>query len=226
MRRTTKALLSLAPLGLIVSGLLGGCASDPELARLRDANRVLTGRVQELGAQLDECQTTNAALLGSDDQRTSALAQLSAKNNELQSLVNDQQRTIREFESRLAGLDLGGLDPATDSALRRLAAANPSLMTYDPARGMIRFASDLTFDSGSDVVRDSAKSSLRQLAGILNQGAARGYDVQVVGHTDNIPVGNPQTKARFPTNMHLSCARAISVRCWTASGTSPSSLSR
>ena len=44
---------------------------------------------------------------------------------------------------------LKALDPATDQALRDLAAQYPDLVVYDPDRGMIRFTSDLTFGSGS-----------------------------------------------------------------------------
>lgn len=209
--RRMMVLLPAVVLALLGSGL-GGCASDPERERLFEANRVLTARVQELRSELDECQATNQALMGSGDATTQAIARLQSQNSDLQRLVDEQQRTIREFEGRLAGIDVGGLDPVTDSALRRLAAQYPGLMSYDSARGMIRLASDLTFDSGSDVVKDQARASLQQLAGILTGSAASGYDMQVVGHTDNQPISNPQTAARFPTNMHLSVGRAISVR--------------
>ena len=34
----------------------------------------------------------------------------------------------------------------------------------------------------------------------------------MVGHTDNMPISKPDTRAKHPTNMHLSTHRAISVR--------------
>ncbi|TVS06616.1 MAG: OmpA family protein, partial [Phycisphaerales bacterium] len=83
--------------------------------------------------------------------------------------------------------------------------------SYDADRGMLRFASDLTFGSGSDALSDEAKRSIRQLAEVL-KGAGAQYDVDIVGHTDNVPIGNPATRERHPTNMHLSVHRAISVR--------------
>jgi len=49
------------------------------------------------------------------------------------------------------------------------------------------------------------------LAGIIDSPAAADFDAVIVGHTDNIPIVKPETKAKHPTNWHLSVHRAISV---------------
>ena len=41
------------------------------------------------------------------------------------------------------------------------------MSTYDAARGMVRFSSDLTFGSGSDQVKSEAVNAISQLAGVL-----------------------------------------------------------
>jgi chemotaxis protein MotB len=104
----------------------------------------------------------------------------------------------------------GDLDPATDSALQALAAQYPELFVYDSETGMLRFKSDLTFDSGSDVVKSEARSALGQLATILNGPAAQ-YDIRVVGHTDAQRVRQVAGR-RFKDNLELSAFRSISVR--------------
>ena len=76
---------------------------------------------------------------------------------------------------------------------------------------MLRFASDLTFDSGSDIVKDQAKQALSALGNILKSSAASPYEVFIVGHTDSQRISGG-TAQRHPTNMHLSCHRAIAVR--------------
>jgi chemotaxis protein MotB len=92
-----------------------------------------------------------------------------------------------------------------------LAAQYPNLLTFDPERGMLRFASDFTFALGSADLSASAQTSLAQLATILNTGTAANFEVRIVGHTDNVPISNPSTRAKHPTNWHLSAHRSISV---------------
>ena len=96
--------------------------------------------------------------------------------------------------------------------IEELAALNPELMTYDEARGMVRLRSDLTFGSGSDAVKSGAKDSLGKLANVLKSPAAQPYEVRIVGHTDNVRISRAATKAKHPTNWHLSVHRAISVK--------------
>ncbi len=210
LKRSTRGVVLAA--GLLVGlGGLGGCSTTAENSRLGDSNKVLTARNQELQAALDDCRRTNAAMSGSGDSRSATITTLQTRNGELQRLVDAQAATIAEFEGRIAGLGFSPLDATTDRRLQQLAAQNPNLVTYDSQRGMLRFSSDLTFDSGSDVVKPSAQQSLAALASVLKSGEASGYELIVVGHTDNQRVSSG-TAQRHPTNMHLSAHRAISVR--------------
>ncbi|MCL4741680.1 MAG: OmpA family protein [Phycisphaerales bacterium] len=206
-RRWVRSVLALALMG----GALGGCVSQAEYDRLVEANRSLTNRNQELQASLDDCQSMSGDMTSRQLAADEAVRSLRDENERLRGLVGITDASLRDLESQLRSLQLGALDPETDRALRELAAANPDLIQYDPSRGMLRFASDLTFDSGSDAVKSEAKSSLARLADILKARAAAAYEVHVVGHTDSQPISS-RTAERHPTNMHLSCHRAISVR--------------
>ena len=206
-RRWVRGVLAVVLMG----GTLGGCVSRAEYDRLIEANRSLTNRNQELQASLDDCRSMSNEMTGRQLAADEAVRSLREENERLRGLVGMSDASLRDLESQLRSLQLGALDPETDRALRELAAANPDLIQYDPSRGMLRFASDLTFDSGSDAVKPEAKSSLARLADILKARAAAAYEVHVVGHTDSQPISS-RTAERHPTNMHLSCHRAISVR--------------
>jgi chemotaxis protein MotB len=85
-------------------------------------------------------------------------------------------------------------------------------MSYDRRLGLVRIRTDLTFPSGSAELRPGVQAALAELARILASREAAKYEVQVVGHTDNVPISNPQTRRNHPTNWHLSVHRAISVK--------------
>ncbi len=195
-------------LGLLGSG---GCVNQAEMDRLAETNRSLTESNQRMKQDLDESR------LAMDRQRQ-ALAKAEAAIEEYKRQYGDARgqldaalKSLRDFEGRLAGVSFVALDPETDRALTELAQKYPDLIQYDAARGMLRFSADLTFDSGSAVVRDSAQASLSALANILKTSAASAYEILVVGHTDSQRISSG-TARLHPTNMHLSCHRAIAVR--------------
>ncbi len=63
---------------------------------------------------------------------------------------------------------------------------------------------DLLFDSGEAALKEEAKLSLAKVAQVLK---ASRYAINVVGHTDDVPVSS----ARFPSNWELSASRASAV---------------
>jgi chemotaxis protein MotB len=186
---------------------LGGCNAGGN--NLLEANRALNERVTALTAENDSLKATNQQLQAALSGRDRALMEMQALVDEMKGGDSGAMARLREMQERLDRMKFGSLDPQTDAALRELAAQHPDLIEYIPELGLLRFKSDVTFDSGSDAVKDAARPTLRQLAEILN-GAAGSYDVKILGHTD--AQGISRTKAQHPTNMHLSAHRAISVR--------------
>ena len=63
---------------------------------------------------------------------------------------------------------------------------------------------DLLFDSGKADLKPEAKRSLERIADVIRRAP---YVVNVVGHTDNVPIHSE----RFPTNWELSAIRACEV---------------
>lgn len=205
VRRVVPMLLVTA--GLAFAGNLGGCASNTDLLdssrALQERNTQLLAENQSLRAALDAAQGELGGLRKANSDLRALSDQLLAENARLK----DQ---LAQFDANLANLKFAALDVETDSALRDLAAQYPDLIEYDSARGILRFKSDLTFASGSDVVSSAGKSSIEALARILNATAAQNYDLRIVGHTDSQRI-SAATARNHPTNWHLSTHRAISV---------------
>lgn len=209
-KRATRRTLALAA-GVVAASGLTGCVSQQAYDDLVHENRTLKSRNVELQGRVGDLESTEAGLRSQLDAAPGAMAGLQDAHNLTLRQLSEARQTIAELESRLDNMNFTQLDPATDDALRRLADRYSNLVRYDASRGMLQFASDLTFDSGSDVVKDGAKSSLSALANILKSPDALGYDLRIVGHTDSQPL-SAATKKRYPSNMHLSTYRAISVR--------------
>ena len=187
-----------------VAWVATGCVAQREADDLKTLYRNSQSQVLDLQEQLAEANARIAALTGGADSEADALAQALAERDRLRSALDDAEERLR---------NAGGvvLPPELNDALSQLADANPDLMSYDAEHGMIKLRSDLTFALGSADVNAGATSSLSKLAGIFNSPAAKPYEVRVVGHTDNVPIKNVGTRAKHPTNWHLSVHRAISV---------------
>lgn len=208
-RRQARRAALVSLVGLTAG--LGGCISQADYDRVVVENRTLTNRNQELVAALEECESTNTALGGSRQSGDATIGRLTAQLTEKDELLDEYEQRMRQLEEQMRTLSFGPLDAATDAALADLAARHPNMLSYDSSQGMLRFNSDLTFGSGSDVVSPAAKQTLGSLANILKGSGASQYDLVIVGHTDSQRISSG-TAQRHPTNMHLSCHRAISVR--------------
>jgi chemotaxis protein MotB len=209
---TNRRMMRVSLVGLLaLAGGLGGCVSQKAYDDVVRENRALKSRNVELQGRVGDLESTENSLRGRLNEAPSAMAGLEDANALAQQRLNQALETIAGLESQLDGMQFARLDPVTDDALRRMASRYPDLVRYDADRGMLQFASDLTFASGSADVQAQAKNSLSALATILKSNEASVYDVRVVGHTDSQPI-SAKTRQRHPTNMHLSAHRAISVR--------------
>jgi len=107
--------------------------------------------------------------------------------------------------------------PVVVARIEDLSQRYPGLFVYDRTRGMCRFSADITFDSGSAVVKPQARAALSKLAEILSSAEAKNQAMTIIGHTDTDPVKKADTIAglrnlRKPAdNQGLSEARAEAV---------------
>ena len=210
--------LFLAGFGFVV---VGGCASLNDHNRLKAANRVLAAEKEELNKDLfdersvaDAFRTRVAAIENELDVKTELVDNYRRENE----LLDEMRKTAASRLKELASRDLGAiaimgpkLPEPLDNALKRFAAEYADTVIYDRRAGTVKWNADLLFALGSDVVKQSSMAALAAFTDVVRSPAADGFEVIVVGHTDNRPVVRPETKAKHPTNWHLSSHRAIAV---------------
>jgi chemotaxis protein MotB len=204
--------LGLAALGV----MLTGCVSTDKYTAVKLENESLrsqlgdaSSKAQAAQAQAQAYQNQLQALVDGAGSKDGLLKnyseQLALTQAQLAELNAKYQDALNKVGAQVA------LPAAVTSALDEFAKQNPELVDFDAARGIVKFKTDFTFATGSDVVTEKAKQAIARFAQILNSEAAKGYELMVAGHTDNTPVSNPATKAQHRDNWYLSSHRAISV---------------
>lgn len=212
-QRSNRLLGRCLSMGVAAAAMFGfaGCVSQGDYdGAVETARGAQNGKITA-ERERDEARAAADLMRNQLTRNEAALAELRDQNSQLRKALEDAGISLKDLQDRIGRVEFGPLDAQTDEALRALAAQYPDLIVYDPERGMLRFASDLTFDSGSDAVKDTARSSLEALARILSSGTAASYEVHIIGHTDSQRITS-STARQHPTNVHLSCHRAISVR--------------
>lgn len=216
--------------GWIVQGMVGclvlvsasGCMSMNEHRRVQARNRMLAAEKEAMAQELADARSANDTLrmrIDSHNQELSTKSELIANLRSENEVLDEMRRLAQTHLEGMAGrqglgdITIAGqvLPEKLDTALKHFAQQHPQAVTYDGSRGTIKWKSDLLFALGSDVVKESSMTALRGFADIIKSEAANDFEVIVVGHTDNTPIGKPQTKQRHPSNWHLSAHRAISV---------------
>jgi len=169
------------------------------IAQLDSERQAAKLELDQLKRQLESAQEKGGIEAESLQEKVAALEEALTKKNEL--IASMQEKLL--YGSATLPVEL-------TTKLEDLAKAN-DMITYDPNRGIVKFKSDLLFEKGSDKVALSAVEAVKSLCDILNSEEAKKFDVVIAGHTDDIPIEKPATRAKHPTNWYLSAHRAISV---------------
>ena len=201
----------------LLSFSLVGCVSQEKYNALKLDRDQLAERLGQSDAQLQSMAVERDAYKNQRDQMLAGgsnsqalVANLTQQLGSLQSQYDALNRQYQEALSQ-AGKQVA-LPPVVTDALNQFARENPDLVDFDSARGIVKFKSDITFNSGSSDLTPRAADAISRFAAILNSAAASGYELQVAGHTDNQRVMHEATlKAGHKDNWYLSAHRAISV---------------
>lgn len=162
---------------------------------LYDQNQAIAAEKQQLAEQ-------NASLQRSLEIANRRVDNLKSERSKLHSRVTS---LIDQAKSQPS--------PLSDEATRRfeeMAEKYPGF-DFDPMTGVSKFGNDILFDTGSAQIKSQAKDVLNEFADIMNEGSAQQLKILVVGHTDDQPIARSSTRAKHPTNWHLSTDRANSV---------------
>lgn len=190
--------------------LVTGCEECKDLRIQNDTQRKriaqLESEVQSAKLQLSQMERQLAAAKEMEGVEAGTLREKVAA---LEKAIEDKQALIESMKNQL--LYGGAQLPVELSTMLEDFAAKEEMVTYDASRGIVKFKSDLLFEPGSDKVAASAAEAVKSLCTILNSPQAQQFDIIIAGHTDDIPIGKPETRQKHPTNWHLSAHRAISV---------------
>lgn len=202
----------LAMVGALLVGsmMATGCVSQSEYDKSVEGHQNLHAQLAEAQSQRDAAEARARSLAEENSTLRNELSEAQQASAGIGSRAADLENQIRNMAGRLDSVRLSMLDPTTDAALRNLASQYPNLIGYDADRGMLRIASDLTFDSGSDVVKPGAGEALAKVAQVLTSSGAT-YELRIEGHTDAQRMSNENTIRRHGDNRGLSFNRAKAV---------------
>jgi chemotaxis protein MotB len=190
-------------------GLAGGCVAQGEYDRMQRQYRTAQEQIVDLQGQLEEKRSQIRALKRQKSQNPELEEQIAALEEDKQRLQQALSQAKSKIQQQQQGP--GVLPDRVNEQLARLAENNPEL-TFNEDKGMVKFQTDFTFDLGSAEVSDEGKSTIQEVAQVLNSQAAEEFEIRIVGHTDAVPIEKPSTKANHPTNWHLSVHRAIAIK--------------
>ena len=203
MRLATVLVISIVCSAMIFTT---GCVSDQQ-KDLKMQNTAQERRIKELEGQL---QAANLEL----EQAKRQIEALGGKGNvEMQALqqkiaaLEEEKKNLIDAMQKLGVTQL----PAELNSMLEDWAKGSDLVSFDSARGIVKFKSDLLFEKGSDEVAPSALEAVKTLCVILNTDQAKAFDIIIAGHTDDLRISQPETKAKHPSNWYLSAHRAITV---------------
>ena len=199
--------LALIPLTGVALIALAGCVPQNQYDDLMTAYRAKEQQLLQMQNEFDTARANEALLRKQLGEAMASLSQIKDSGNRAE--IEALQARIADLMKQIGSTNLA---PEVNEAILALVNENPDLMDFDQKAGVIRFKSDVTFDSGSAKLSTKAQSVLARFADILNSARALDLEVRVVGHTDNVRIARKETLAQHPTNVHLSAHRAIAVR--------------
>lgn len=218
--------------GLALVSLVGaGCVGQKDYVALqmqRDnlADQLAEAQSEAAGASrhAEALQSQLARVANGEDAKG---AQLVNYQQQIATLTGERDEFMNKYEAMLQKIGTGpALPVALTTKLTDFAQANGDLLTFDPDQGIVKFKSDLTFQSGDATLTPEAQSVIDRFAAILNSPAASDYELRIAGHTDNVNAFSAATKQKgHKDNWYLSSHRAISVsQQLTSKGVDPSRI--
>jgi len=206
--RTVKLSMLFLMCALVI--VMSGCASEENL---RIQNETQQRRITDLESDLQSTRLKLEQLQrGLDTSDGRCKIELDALQQKVAALNDDIEKKKSLIASMRQRMLYGGAAlPVELSTMLEDFAKGQEMVSYDPNQGVVKFKSDLLFESGSDNVEATAAKSIGTLCAILNSEQGRKFDIIIAGHTDDLRISKPATRERHPTNWHLSAHRAISV---------------
>ncbi len=169
-----------------------GCVPDGQYRRLLDDRDML--------------QKVNDGLAADNDR-------LKGQSDDLKLLLAKTQAEVDRERDRAVETEVAFkmLSQKTQKILEDLMAKSPGETpgVIIGADGVIQLVDTVLFDTGKAELRKGGEEILRKLAVGFREEAGKGHRIRIDGHTDDQPI--VASKENYPTNWHLSGARALNV---------------
>lgn len=198
--QSTIILCVLATLGV-------GCGySEKEMQAQRDRVDQLTrdlSALEQAHTQLEqeygETSKLNAALNAQLEEMGMSAEDSKRRQEELQAMIEQLRTREKQAQERLATF--------RDMLERfnKMIASGQLRVRIVRNRMVVELAEEILFDSGRADLKSGGKDALEQVAQVLQ--SIENREFQIAGHTDDVPIKS----RRFPSNWHLSTARAVTV---------------
>ena len=154
------------------------------------------------------------ALAGCNNDAKDQNALLMDENQSLRSLLEDRDAALesahgelREKNLRIADLERQTADASGSGPVDPFGGIAGVTGSVGAGEVKATVESDVLFDSGKATLKPQAKTSLGQVASILNSDYS-GKTIRIGGHTDTDPI----RKSGYKSNYHLGFERAFAVR--------------
>ncbi len=211
MRAISRETWAVIALGLALSATALGCGGRDErdIARISELEGQLRDaetQQQQAAARIAELEARNADLVG----RLQALGQdveaLESERTTLQGSLTETQRALEELRERERQQQarLATFRQMLER-FRAMIDAGRLRVRIFRNRMVVELPDNVLFDSGDAELKEGGQQTLAEVAQVL--ASIEGRQFQVAGHTDNVPIRS----RRFPSNWHLSAARAVTV---------------
>ncbi len=200
-----RALFILPPIAMVAAG----CVPQEKYDDLLTAYRAKEQQSIQSRQEVERMRAGEAALQKQMQDYVAKLEQAELQIGGQNDQITDLKTQFEGLLNQVQSLDFGPMNPELNEKLLRLASENPDLLAYDEATGTLQFASDVTFAMGSVELSPDALDAIQALADILREGDGLAFEIQVIGHTDNVRL---RAGSIYRSNVQLSAQRAISVR--------------
>lgn len=193
---------------LLLPALLAGCQWIPrgQYDTLKTQNTTLLQQVRAQQAELDNLKIHSRNIGDQLARAEEDLARLDARTGG----PAGRSGRLPERRGGLSTYGATGAPAAINDRLLELARQYPRLK-YDAQSGVCKLEADVQFESGNAVLGAESEQIVGEVARVLNSPPARDLKVMVVGHTDRRGIKGRDLRQRYPTNWHLSAARAVAV---------------
>ncbi|MFH1239332.1 MAG: flagellar motor protein MotB [bacterium] len=218
-----KNILLIASLFLTAVVSTGCGVSKAQYLKAQDEAQVLAKDKQALGGEVARLQEENKklteALNATKGDQTQLIVDLSRQK---QTLEQEKADVAKQKEEEIAKLKETYDKLMTD--LNSEVKMGEVTITQLQNKLSVNLVEKILFNSGEAEIKKEGLDVLKKVGDILKKVA--GKEIRIEGHTDNIPIG-AELKNKYPSNWHLSTARAINVAVYLQYGVGvvPESLS-